>query len=93
MLHVPFVTPADFVDEDILRRVPEQHRYFEMMCTCPHGRARRTLQCHTDALYELQADNPTTKHAETMLAMMFANRDLVNDSIGQANCRRRTSPA
>ena len=81
MLHVPFRTPLDFVDETVLQKVPDAYRYFTMAYTSMNPIAIRTWH-HDDVVEaECKLEGHTTRHINTILSMMRATRPLIDDYI------------
>lgn len=81
MLHVPFDDPKDFVDEEILSKVPKEMRYFAMALNCDHVLARATWG-DEDAIHtELKLEGHSSRYATSVLNMCRANKSLVQDYI------------
>ena len=81
MLHVPFEDPNDFVNENILSKVPVEHRYFTMATTCQHPVAQR-VWASDDAIHtELKIEGNSARYASSVLAMCRANSKLVSDYV------------
>ena len=70
LLHVPWTNPTQFVDEDVLNRVPPEHRYCTMAITCGDPHAKTMWN---------DDEGHTTTHAQSILSMVHSTRALVQD--------------
>ena len=73
MLHVPFQHPMDFIDEELLSKVPPGHRYFTAAMF-----SKWTNEAAIE--HELMIEGHTKKHSESILVVR-ATRSLVHDYV------------
>ena len=66
MLHVLFRHPMDFIDEELLSKVPPEHRCFTVGMYCHHPIAV-AMWTHEAAIeHELMIEGHTKKHSESI---------------------------
>ena len=81
MLHVPFRQSMDFIDEELLSKVPPGHRCFTAALYCHHPIAVSMWTNEAAIEHELMIEGHTKKHSESILGMVGATRSLVHDYV------------
>ena len=100
MLNVPFADPRQFVNEDLLRRVPKEYRYLTMVLTCEHPVARATWSSRDRLEAEMVAEARDQRHIQMIVGMVAAHRVLIDlylagrlDAAAEARERQRRQEA
>ena len=81
MTFVPFKNASDFINEDMLSKVPAEHRFFAMAVTNEATVARNMWWNDNVLLDELRAEGSFKTYMETVFHMTLANRVLILDYI------------
>ena len=80
-LNVPFRKAQHFIDEAMLLKVPTAHHYFAMAIACRHPAAVDMWHDDNAIKQQLKLECHTTRHAESVVYMVTANKGLVKDYI------------
>ena len=81
VLHVPFHSPMDFIDEELFRKVPIAHRYFTAAMYC-EDRVAVAVWTNDEAIeHELMIEGHTKRHSDSIMAMVRATRSLITDYV------------
>ena len=81
MLHVPFHSPMDFIDEELFRKVPIAHRYFTAAMYCEDRVAVAVWTNDETIEHELMIEGHTKRHSDSIMAMVRATRSLITDHV------------
>ena len=77
VLHVPFVRIQNFLDAEVLAKVPKAHRYLALAVSCTHPVARRTWFHEERLRDEMRREGRSRKFKDDVLAQLTADTHLI----------------
>ena len=81
LLHIPFRNPKDLLDRNIIARAPKGQKFLANLLECKHPRAQKLWRNDDLIKIEMQLEGHAASHIRSILRMLRANRELVDDYV------------